>query len=138
MTRGLNKAILIGDVADPPRLKTLGGQPHLAIRLHTVESYRDTHDLPRESHAWHSVVVWGRRAEALAPLVTRGRRIAVEGRIVNRSWEDAEKKKHYVTEINASEVLLLDSREGEVTVVRDRPDRGADRGEPGAASRDAA
>lgn len=105
---GLNKAILIGEIADTPKLKTVGATPHLAFRIHTAESVPDEHGQLRERKSWHTVVVWGRRGEALAKILSRGMRLAIEGRIVNRSYDDATGKK-YVTEIYANDVVILGS-----------------------------
>jgi len=108
---GLNKAILIGEVSDPPKLKTLpNGKVHLSLRLHTAEVFPDENGIPRERKAWHTVVVWGHRGEALAPLLSRGKRLAVEGRIVHRQWDDLGGKRHNVTEIYADDIVLLGTR----------------------------
>jgi single-strand DNA-binding protein len=106
---GLNKAILIGEVADPPKLKILpNGTPNLTLRLHTSESIPDEDGTLRERKAWITVVVWGKRGEALHKIIGKGWRLAVDGRIVNRSWEDVTGR-HYATEIYANDVVILDT-----------------------------
>lgn len=108
---GLNKAILIGTIDEAPRLRqTPGTSARLTLRVRTVETYKDENGAERERRAWHDVVVWGRRAEALERILARGRRVAVEGRIVNNSWDGADGRRRYRTEIHASEIVLLDSR----------------------------
>jgi single-strand DNA-binding protein len=110
--QGLNKAILIGTVDDAPRLHQSVGRARLTLKLLTTEKYRDENGAERERRSWHTVVVWGRRAEALAPLLTRGRRLAIEGRIANGSWEGSDGRRRYRTEIHAHEVVLLDRSPG--------------------------
>ncbi|HEY8431660.1 MAG TPA: single-stranded DNA-binding protein [Sandaracinaceae bacterium] len=107
---GMNKVILIGTVDTTPRLHQTAERARLTLRLHTMETYRDEGGVERTRRAWHEVVVWGRRAEALAPILARGRRVAIEGRLVNDSWEGADGKRRYRTEVHAYEIVLLDSR----------------------------
>lgn len=107
---GMNKVILIGTVDSTPRLHQTAQRARLTLRLNTVETYRDDHGAERERRAWHEVVVWGRRAEALASILARGKRVAIEGRLVNDTWDGADGKRRYRTEIHAYEVVLLDSR----------------------------
>lgn len=109
--QGLNKAILIGTVDDTPRLHQTEHRARLTLRLRTVETYADDNGAERERRAWHDVVVWGKRADALARILVRGSRVAVEGRIVNNQWDGSDGKRRYRTEIHASELVLLDSRE---------------------------
>jgi single-strand DNA-binding protein len=107
--KGMNKAILVGEVTDSPKMRTLPtGTAHLTIRLHTLESVPDENGHARERKAWHTVVVWGKQAEAKAKIVTRGKHIAVEGRLVNRSWDDVTGR-HYVTEIYATDIVVLEA-----------------------------
>jgi single-strand DNA-binding protein len=52
-------------------------------------------------------VLWGKRAEGLAPCLTKGKTVYVEGRTETRSWEDDEGAKHYRTEVRVLEITLL-------------------------------
>lgn len=105
---GLNRAILIGNLGADPELKfTQGGQSVLKMRLATSEKWKDKDGQTQERTEWHSVVLWGKRAEALAKFLTKGKTICVEGRIQTRSYDDKDGVKRYATEINATEVVLL-------------------------------
>lgn len=108
--QGLNKAILIGTVDEVPKLHGGGGRTRLSLRIRTVETYTDESGATRERRAWHDVVVWGRLAEALAPYLARGSSVAIEGRIVSSSWNGADGKRRWRTEIHANELVLLDRR----------------------------
>lgn len=105
---GMNRVILIGDVCDTPKLRSLQAGTLLAIRLHTVEAMPDDDGQMRDRQAWHTVVVWGKRAEALSKILARGMRLAIEGRLVNRKWDDMTGR-HHVSEVYASELVILDS-----------------------------
>ena len=109
MAEGLNRAILVGNLGMDPELKfTQGGQAVLRIRLATSESYLSKTGERQERTEWHTVVVWGKRAEALNKILSKGRTIWVEGRIQTRSWEDAKDgSKRYATEINAQNIGLV-------------------------------
>ncbi len=105
---GLNKAILIGNLGIDPELRfTQGGQGILRLRLATTESYLNRDRERQERTEWHTVVVWGNRAEALNKILSKGRTICVEGRIQTRQWEDKEGNKRYNTEIVATNVILM-------------------------------
>lgn len=105
---GMNKVILIGTLADDPRYKlTQKGTGKLHMRIKTAESFTDATGTARERSSYHSVVVWGRRAEALSRFLRQGRRIAVEGRLHSYKW-DAVEPPRWVTEVVADDVVLLD------------------------------
>lgn len=103
---GLNKVMLLGNLGQDPELKTIaGGQVVLNLRLATTESYLDRNNTRQERTDWHTVVVWGRRAEALAKLLTKGAQIFVEGRMQTRTYEKNGEKR-YATDVVASNIVL--------------------------------
>jgi single-strand DNA-binding protein len=114
MANGFNQVILFGNLgADPELRMTNGGNAVLKLRLATSESYLDRNKVRQERTEWHSVIVWGRRAEALAKLLSKGSKVFVQGSVRTTSWEDQESgQKKYRTEINANEIILAGSRPG--------------------------
>src|ERR1044072_6092502 len=99
MAEGLNLVLLLGNLgADPELRMTSGGQAVLKLRLATSETYLDRNKVRQERTEWHSVVVWGKRAEALSKFLTKASRIFVEGGIRTSSYEDKEGQKRYRTE----------------------------------------
>lgn len=107
MAEGLNRVILLGNLgADPELRMTNGGTAVLNLRLATSESYLDRNKQRQERTEWHRVVVWGRRAEALGKILTKGDRILIEGALRTSSYEDRDGHKRYTTEIVASNVVL--------------------------------
>lgn len=108
MSAGLNRVLLIGNLGADPELKyTQGNQAVLRIRLATTESFANRNGERQERTDWHSVTVWGNRAEALNKILSKGRTIFVEGRIQYRTWEDKDGAKRSATDIVAQEVVLL-------------------------------
>lgn len=113
MANGINRVILLGQLgADPELRMTTGGQAVLSLRLATTESYVDRNKERKERTEWHSVVVWGKRAEALGKILSKGDKILVEGSITTSSYEkDGEKR--YSTKITASNIVLAGSKQVE-------------------------
>jgi len=108
MAEGLNKAMLIGNLGQDPELRyTQGGKAVLNMRLATSESYQDRDGNRKERTDWHSVVLWGKRAEALSKFLAKGARIFVEGSIRTSSFEGRDGQKRWKTEVNARNVILL-------------------------------
>lgn len=111
-SEGLNKVLLIGNLGADPELKyTQGGQAVMRIRLATTERF-GTKTERQERTEWHSITVWGTRAEALSKFLTKGRTIYVEGRLQTRQWEDKEGGKRSTTEVVANQILLLGGGQG--------------------------
>lgn len=115
MAEGLNRVLLLGNLgADPELRMTPGGEAVLKLRLATTETYLDRNKTRQERTEWHSVTVWGKRAEALAKILSKGSSIFIEGRLQTRSYEkDGEKR--YATDIIANNILLTGGgkRQGE-------------------------
>lgn len=110
---GLNKVMLIGNLGLDPELKyTHGGQAVLRLRLATTERYGSKGSERQERTEWHTVIVWGNRAEALNKILHKGRSIYVEGRLQTRQWEDKDGGKRSTTEIIANQILLLGGGRG--------------------------
>ena len=113
MAEGLNKVMLLGNLGQDPELKMIaGGQAVLNLRLATTETYLDRNNTRQERTDWHTVTVWGKRAEALSKFLTKGSQIFVEGRIQTRSYEKNGEKR-YATDIVANNIILTGRRGGE-------------------------
>lgn len=110
---GLNKVILIGNLGTDPELQfTQGGSARLRLRLATTETYVDRGGERQEKTEWHTIIIWGKRAEALNNILAKGRSICVEGSIEYRQWEDREGNKRNSTQIRARNIILLGGGRG--------------------------
>ena len=109
MARTINKVELLGRVGTDPEMQyTPNGTAVTKLRLATDRRRQDG-----ETEAdWHSIVCWGKQAEAVNEYVGKGDRIYVAGRLVQNTWEGDDGQRRYRTEIHASEVVFLDSRNG--------------------------
>lgn len=110
---GINRAILVGHLGADPELKyTDSGQAVLRLRLATSESWKDKSGERQERTEWHTVVMWGTRAEAVSKHLGKGQQIGIEGRIQTRQWEDKDGAKRYSTEIVATDLHFLGGKGG--------------------------
>lgn len=112
MNEGYNRVLLLGNLGADPELRfTTAGVAVLNMRIATSESYLDKDKVRRERTDWHSVVLFGKRAEALAKILTKGAGVFIEGSLRTSSYDDREGNKRWKVEINAKEVILTGGRE---------------------------
>jgi single-strand DNA-binding protein len=110
MADGFNRVMLLGNLGADPELRfTAAGQAVLNIRLATTESYLNKDQERVERTDWHSVVVWGKRAEALAKILTKGSAVFIEGGLRTSSYEK-DGVKHYKVDVNATHISLVGSK----------------------------
>jgi single-strand DNA-binding protein len=103
-----NKVQLIGHVGQDPEIKNLDGGKKVAnLTIATNDSYKNDKGEKVEQTEWHKVVAWGKTAEIIEKYVTKGKEIAIEGKLTHRSYDDKNGEKRYITEVVANDVLLL-------------------------------
>ncbi|WP_396191087.1 single-stranded DNA-binding protein [Flavobacterium sp.] len=103
-----NKVQLIGHVGQEPEIKTFDGGKKVAnITIATNESYTNNKGEKVENTEWHRITAWGKVADIIEKYVIKGKEIAIEGKLTHRSYDDKDGNKRYITEIVASELLLL-------------------------------
>ena len=110
----VNKVILVGNLGADPETRYLpSGDAVCNIRMATTDRSRDkvSGEL-KEYTEWHRVVFFGKLAETAGQYLKKGRQVYVEGRIRTNKWQDKEGNERYTTEIIASEMKMLGSREG--------------------------
>jgi len=107
----VNKAILIGNLGKDPEMRyTPSGQAVTTFSIATSEKWRDKEGQQQERTDWHSIVVWGRQAEIASEYLKKGRPVYLEGRIQNRSYEDKDGNKKYISEIVVQRMQFLGGR----------------------------
>jgi len=113
MSRGLNKVMIIGRLGRDPEMRyTPSGKPVTSFSMATSRSWVNAEGERREDTEWFNVVAWGNLAEICKQHLTKGQQVYVEGRLQTRGWEDQDRKKHYRTELVASEMIILGDRRG--------------------------
>jgi len=110
MKKGVNKAILIGNLCNNPELKEFSNGRGANITLATNSSWKDKNTGQQQEKAeFHRVVFFNKLAEIAGQYLKKGSKVYIEGSIRTRAWEkDGEKR--YTTEIVANEMQMLDSK----------------------------
>ncbi len=103
-----NQVQLIGHVGQDPEIKTFEGEKKLAsLSIATNDVYKNDKGEKVEQTQWHRISAWGKTAELIEKYVTKGKEIAVQGKLTHRSYDDKNGDKKYVTEVIVSELVLL-------------------------------
>ncbi|MEX0986760.1 MAG: single-stranded DNA-binding protein [Bacteroidales bacterium] len=111
MKYGINKATLVGNVGDEPKVNEKNGEILLAsFPFATSETYKDKNGEEVTNTQWHRVKVWNKRASIIKQYVKKGDSLYIEGKIVNENWEDKEGNKHFSSEIVCDNFLFLSNR----------------------------
>ncbi len=106
-----NKVQLIGNLGKDPEVKQLDSGKTLAkLSIATSENYKNAEGEKVTDTQWHNLVAWGKTAQIAEQYLKKGNRIAIEGKLINRSYEDKEGIKRYVTEVLVNEILMLGSK----------------------------
>lgn len=111
MGRGLNKVMIIGNLGRDPEMRyTPSGRPVTSFSVATARTWTSAEGERREEVEWFNVVAWGALAEICKAQLQKGKQVYVEGRLQTRGWEDEDGKKHFRTELVASEMIMLGDR----------------------------
>ena len=103
-----NKVQLIGNLGNAPEVRTLdGGKKMARFSVATNESYRNAKGEKIIETQWHSLVAWGKVAEIVEKYLVKGKEVMIEGKLINRSYNDKEGNKKYITEVQVNEILML-------------------------------
>lgn len=106
----INKAILIGALGADPSVKyTQSGTAVANFNMATTETW--TKDGTKsEDTTWHRIVAFGRLGEICGEFLQKGSKVYIEGRIQNRSYDDKDGNKRYISEIVAREMKMIGSK----------------------------
>ena len=106
-----NKVQLIGHLGKEPDIRTTeSGKKWARFSVATSEVYRNAKGEKITETQWHTLVAWGKVAEIAEKFLNKGTEVAIEGKLINRSYADKEGNKKYITEVQVNEVLLLGSK----------------------------
>ena len=106
-----NKVQLIGNLGNTPEIINLESGKKLAkFSVATNESYRNTKGEWVQETQWHNLVAWGKTAEIAEKYLNKGTEVAIEGKLTDKSYEDKNGVKKYITEVVVNELLMLGSK----------------------------
>lgn len=122
MSRGFNRAVIMGNLAKDPDVRTAGGQKKASITVAVGRQWKNKETGAAESHTdFINVVAWGHLADLCERYTQKGKPVLVEGRLGVRDFYDKQSgQKRWVTEVVAENIVLLGSGK----------DNGSDRHEP--------
>ncbi len=103
-----NAVRLIGNIGMDPELKTLSnGKVVAKFSLATTDYYTDKDGEKAQSTIWHNIAAWGKLATIAEQICKKGRRVAIDGKLSNRTYEDSKGEKRYFTEVIANEIMVM-------------------------------
>jgi single-strand DNA-binding protein len=106
--KSINRVTLLGRLGSDPDIKLTANQQQLAVfNLATTNKWKDNAGEWQEKTDWHRVICWERMAEMAGKELKKGTAVFVEGTIATRNWEDDKGQKHYMTEVNAKDLVPL-------------------------------
>lgn len=104
-----NRVQLIGRLGNNPEVKTFdSGRKMAKFSLATNDFYTDKNGNKTESTEWHNIVAWGKTAELVENYLTKGKEVAVVGKLTYNQYETDKGEKRYFTQINVNEVQLME------------------------------
>ena len=107
-----NKVQLIGNLGqDPEVVKLDSGKNLVKFSLATNETYKNQQGEKVTETQWHNLVAWGKTAEIIEKYVTKGKEVAVEGKLTYRNYEDKSGVKRYFTEIVVTDLQMLGNKQ---------------------------
>jgi single-strand DNA-binding protein len=102
-----NSVQLIGRLGKDPEIRTFdSGKKQATFSIATSETYKNQKGEKVEETQWHNLVIWGKLADIAGQYLKKGSEVAVEGKLVHRSF-DGKGGKKYITEIIVNEMLML-------------------------------
>lgn len=112
--RGVNKAILVGNLGQDPEVRYMpNGDAVANVTLATSEEWKDKNTGEKmEKTEWHRVVFFKRLGEIVGKYCKKGSKIYVEGQLQTRKWQDQSGQDRYTTEIKGHSMQMLDSKQG--------------------------
>ena len=103
----VNRVQLVGNLGIDPEIRNLdNGKKVAQFSLATSTSFGKGKN-KKEFTQWHQVVAWDGLAKIAESYLAKGKKIAVEGSLNYRTYENKEGRKVYLTEIIASDILML-------------------------------
>jgi len=115
-SRGVNKAILVGNLGDDPEVRYMpNGKAVANLYLATSESWKDQQGQLQEKTEWHRLTMYDRLAEIAGEYLKKGSKIYVEGKLKTRKWQDQQGRDRYTTEVICKEMQMIDSKADNAT-----------------------
>ena len=117
MSKGINKAIIVGNLGGDPEDRAMpSGGVVSNFSVATSESWKDKQSgEQKERTEWHRVAAFGKLAEICNQYLRKGSQVYIEGKIRTRKWKDNDGNDRYTTEIIADQMQMLGGRQDNQT-----------------------
>jgi single-strand DNA-binding protein len=107
----INRVVLVGNLTrDPEVRQTPSGTPVCSLRIAVNSRRRDESGQWTDKPNYFSVSVFGNQAESCGQYLSKGRPVAIDGRLDWREWQTQDGQKREAVEIVAESVQFLGSR----------------------------
>lgn len=113
----MNKVFLAGNLTRDPEYNNAGGTSLLKFGLAVNDRVKNkTTDQWEDRPNFFDCVIFGKRADALSSILTKGMKVTIEGHLRWHSWEDQETgNKRSKVDVICDDVVLMQRREGDAT-----------------------
>ena len=116
-----NKITIVGYLGRDPELRyTPDGTPVCDFSVATTERRKDRSGEMQDLTTWFRVTAWRRLAEVAGQYLSKGKQVYVEGRLLQREYQDRDGNTRYTLEVTASDIQFLGAR-GDETGPRSVP-----------------
>ena len=103
-----NRVQLIGNLGNDPEIfNTDAGKKIAKFNIATNEVFKNSDGDKETNTEWHRVVCFGKTADIVESYLTKGKEVAIEGKLTHNSWEDKDGNKRYSTDVVCNELLML-------------------------------
>lgn len=112
MSRGINKAIIVGNLGQDPEVRFMpNGEAVANFTVATSETWKDKQTgEQKEKTEWHRITMYKRLAEIAGEYIKKGSKVYIEGKLQTRKWQNQQGVDQYTTEIVANEMQMLDGK----------------------------
>lgn len=103
-----NHITLIGNMGSNPKITNFdNGNKVARFQLATDRSFRANDGKIKSSTEWHKIFAWGNIAGFIESYGEKGKKVAIHGRVVNRTYLNTDGKKRNVTEVEVQHIIGL-------------------------------
>ena len=109
----INRVVISGNLTRDPELRsTSGGTAVLNLGVAVNDRRKNQQTGEWEDYAnFIDCVMFGTRAEAISRYLTKGTKVAIEGKLRYRSWENQQGEKRSKVEVTVDEIEFMSSRD---------------------------
>lgn len=106
-----NHVQLIGNLGANPEVKFVqAGKKVANFSIAITERVKQKNGQIVKNTQWHKVVAWGSLAQIAEKFLHKGSKVTIDGKLSNRTYVDPNGKKHFLTEIVATQLLIMNNK----------------------------